>query len=74
MGEDMPSAAEEELERMIQFLYVVPVGLLEFDARGLILMANPTITQLFNPFSLNGMISNIYDVIRPQLPELGSTH
>lgn len=66
----MSSVAEQELEQLIQFLYIAPVGLLEFDLKGQIIMANPTITQIFNPFCTNGLIANIFDIFNPQLPDL----
>lgn len=40
----MSIEAEQQLEQLIKFLYVVPVGLLEFDLEGKITLANPTIT------------------------------
>ena len=65
----MTNEAEEALEKLTEFLYIVPVGLLEFDANGQIYLANPRITQIFNPFTMTGMVSNIFEILKPQLPD-----
>lgn len=66
----MSDSNEEELNRLLEFLYIAPVGLLDFDITGTIHLANPRITQIFNPFCPSGQVSNIFDILNPQLPEM----
>lgn len=57
-------------ERLLEFLYVAPVGLIEFDDEGNVKMANPRIAQLFNRFAPGGYFANIFNFLDDVLPEL----
>lgn len=61
---------DEEMSRLLEFLYVAPVGLIEFDADGQLRMANPRIAQLFNRFAPGGYFENFFDFLSDVLPEL----
>jgi hypothetical protein len=65
----MSDDIEAELSKLLEFLYVAPVGLINFDITGAIKMANPKITQIFNPFCPMGQVSNIFDILNEQAPD-----
>lgn len=65
----MSTVSEDDFNRLVNFLYIVPVGLIDFDHTGAIHMANPKITQIFNPFCPTGMVTNLFEIIEPQFPE-----
>jgi len=60
----------EELEALIQFMYLVPVGLAQTDLDGEISMANPLSAQLLMPLSRNGELTNLYTALEGVAPEL----
>jgi len=60
----------EELEALIQFMYLAPVGLAQTDLDGEISMANPLSAQLLMPLSRNGELSNLYTALEGVAPEL----
>lgn len=64
------SELEQALERLTEFLYVVPIALLRFDEQGQVLMANPGFTQIFNTFTETGMVTNIFDLLESQASDL----
>ena len=53
----------EELEALIQFMYLAPVGLAQTCLDGEISMANPLSAQLLMPLSRNGELSNLYTAL-----------
>jgi diguanylate cyclase (GGDEF)-like protein/PAS domain S-box-containing protein len=60
----------EELEALIQFMYLAPVGLAQTDLDGEISMANPLSAQLLMPLSRNGELTNLYTALEGVAPEL----
>ena len=60
----------EELEALIQFMYLAPVGLAQTCLDGEISMANPLSAQLLMPLSRNGELSNLYTALEGVAPEL----
>jgi diguanylate cyclase (GGDEF)-like protein/PAS domain S-box-containing protein len=71
-----PGGAEDvagEYEALLQFVYLCPHGMAQFDARGTILMLNPAFACLAMPLlPPGGMLSNLVEAIEPFLPELRS--
>src|SRR3978361_57990 len=61
---------EEEYEALLQFLYLVPVGVVQFAPDGTIGMLNPLCAQLLMPLSSNGGLDNLYDALEQVAPEL----
>ena len=59
-----------ELEALIQFMYLAPVGLAQTCLDGEISMANPLSAQLLMPLSRNGELSNLYTALEGVAPEL----
>ena len=61
---------EEEYEALLQFLYLVPVGVVQFAPDGAISMLNPLCAQLLMPLSAHGGLDNLFDVLGQVAPEL----
>lgn len=66
----MSSDQQDEVTKLLQFLYACPVGLIEFSASGDMEMINPFAMQLLLPLSPQGFISNFYSVMESYAPEL----
>jgi diguanylate cyclase (GGDEF)-like protein/PAS domain S-box-containing protein len=60
----------EELEALIQFMYLAPVGLAQTALDGEIAMANPLSAQLLMPLSRNGELTNLFTALEGVAPEL----
>lgn len=60
----------QENEALIQFLYLVPVGLVQVDVRGEVAMMNSTGAQYLMPLAETPMLTNLFDVLDPYAPEL----
>ena len=71
MGEVL-SDVGEELEALIQFMYLAPVGLAQTALDGEIAMANPLSAQLLMPLSRNGELTNLFTALEGVAPELPS--
>ena len=69
MGE-VDAEVNEELEALIQFMYLAPVGLAQTSLDGEIAMANPLSAQLLMPLSRTGELSNLFTALESVAPEL----
>jgi len=65
-----PAAANAEHEALIQFLYLAPVGLVQADIDGEVVMMNPVAAQLLMPLSRNGGLDNLFVALEGVAPEL----
>ncbi|MET0963533.1 MAG: diguanylate cyclase [Noviherbaspirillum sp.] len=61
---------EEEYEALLQFLYLMPVGVVQLAPDGAISMLNPLCAQLLMPLSSNGGLDNLFDALEQVAPEL----
>jgi diguanylate cyclase (GGDEF)-like protein/PAS domain S-box-containing protein len=61
---------EMENEKLLQFVYACPVGLMEVAADGSIKMINPLAMQLLQPLSRTSTITNFFSIIEAYAPEL----
>ena len=62
-----------EHEALLQFLYLCPHGVAQFDRNGTILMLNPAFACLSMPLlPPGGTLCNLLEVMEPYLPELRS--
>jgi diguanylate cyclase (GGDEF)-like protein/PAS domain S-box-containing protein len=61
---------EEEYEALLQFLYLVPVGVVQFSPDGTIGLMNPVCAQLLMPLSADGGLDNLFDALEQVAPEL----
>jgi len=59
-----------EHEALIQFLYLAPVGLVQADIDGGIVMMNPISAQLLMPLSRDGGLDNLFTALQDVAPEL----
>lgn len=59
-----------EHEALIQFLYLAPVGLVQADIDGGIVMMNPISAQLLMPLSRDGGLDNLFTALEGVAPEL----
>lgn len=59
-------------EQLLQFLYRVPVGLIEIDRRGEIRLMNAYASQVLMPVSGPSWTANLFDILAPHAPELPS--
>ncbi|MGI4845227.1 MAG: diguanylate cyclase [Janthinobacterium lividum] len=59
-----------EHEALIQFLYLAPVGLVQADIDGAIVMMNPISAQLLMPLSRDGDLDNLFTALEAVAPEL----
>jgi PAS domain-containing protein len=57
-------------EQLLEFLYLAPIALIQFDEDGNVKMANPRIAQLFNRYAPGGYFANFFDFLEDVLPEL----
>ncbi|NEX59844.1 sensor domain-containing diguanylate cyclase [Noviherbaspirillum galbum] len=61
---------EDEYEALIQFLYLAPVGLVQLEHDGGIMMLNPVSAQLLMPMTQNGELTNLFDALSGVAPDL----
>jgi len=59
-----------DYEALIQFLYLAPVGLVQADVNGEIMMMNPISAQLLMPLSRDGGLDNLFTALQDVAPEL----
>ncbi len=64
--ESLPGA----LEALTEFLYIAPVGLIQFSMDGTIQIANPLAAQLLLAFTPNDDLSNAFSALAPLVPDL----
>jgi diguanylate cyclase (GGDEF)-like protein/PAS domain S-box-containing protein len=67
---DARPPANSPCEGLIEFLYLTPVGLIEFQPCGTIDMANPAAAQLLLPLVRGAELSNIYEALQTLAPDL----
>lgn len=66
----MQTETDDELEALLQFLYIAPIGLVQATADGEILMINPLCAQLLMPLSRDGGLDNLFSALEPVAPDL----
>lgn len=59
-----------EHEALLQFLYLAPVGLIQFDAEGAVQVINPMSAALLMPLSRDGDLDNLFTIFETVAPEL----
>ncbi len=60
----------QEHEALLQFLYLVPIGLVQTRLDGEILMVNPLCAQLLMPLAPDGALDNLFHVLQAVAPDL----
>ena len=66
----MSALEGEDLESLLQFLYMAPVGLMQAKIDGEILMVNPVCAQLLMPLSRDGNLSNLFVALERVAPDV----
>lgn len=67
---DEADTALQELEALMQFLYLAPVGLVQTRHDGHVLMLNPRCAQWLLPLAPHGNLENLFDALAPLAPDL----
>jgi diguanylate cyclase (GGDEF)-like protein/PAS domain S-box-containing protein len=60
----------DALEALTDFLYIIPVGLVQFRMDGKILLANPLAVQLLLPLTPNNEFTDAFSTLTPLAPDL----
>ena len=68
--DDMSDNLASEYEALLQFLYIAPVGLVQTNMAGEIVLINPKSAQLLMPLQKNGDLANLFDALDLVAPEL----
>jgi PAS domain S-box-containing protein len=69
---DATQPSEHSYDKLLGFLYQVPVGLVDLWPDGRISMINPMAVQILMPLTSGGALMNLYDALRGELPRLAS--
>lgn len=69
MDDAIPGDAHD-VEGLLSFSYMCPVGILQIDRNGNVQMLNPMAAQLLMPLAPIGVISNLFDVLGRYAPDL----
>ena len=69
MGQADTELAQEH-ESLMQFVYMAPVGLLQAQSDGEIVMMNPVAAQLMMPMAPDGALSNLFAALQSIAPDL----
>jgi diguanylate cyclase (GGDEF)-like protein/PAS domain S-box-containing protein len=69
-AEDANAHLAAEHEALMQFLYLSPVGLVQTDIGGEILMINPISAQLLMPLAHDGNLVNLFEALEGVAPDL----
>lgn len=65
-----PEIQPDALESLTEFLYIAPVGLMQFRMDGTVQIANPLAAQLLMPLTPGGDLSNAFAALCPLVPDL----
>nr|WP_294521813.1 sensor domain-containing diguanylate cyclase [uncultured Rhodopila sp.] len=58
------------MEELLQFLYLMPVGVVKFAASGAVELMNPMASALLMPLAPDGSLHDIYTTLSPLAPDL----
>ena len=72
MSAEADGDTAQELEALIQFVYMAPAGLVQACSDGEIVMINPVAAQLMMPLSRDGSLSNLFTALVDIAPDLRS--
>jgi len=65
-----PEPEASALEALTEFLYIAPVGLMQFTMDGTITLANPLAAQLLLPLTPTGDLRDAFSALAPLVPDL----
>ncbi len=58
------------MEELLQFLYLMPIGVVKFRACGVVDLLNPMAAALLMPLTPNGQLDDFYDILGSVAPDL----
>jgi PAS domain S-box-containing protein len=64
------AAGDPSYETLIEFLYLVPIGIVKFGPDGTIAMANPAAASLLMPLAPQGDMTSIFTLLAAAAPDL----
>lgn len=67
---DVVADPRQELEALLQFLYLAPVGLVQTRLDGEVTLINPRCAQWLLPLAPDGDLQNLFDALAPLAPDL----
>jgi signal transduction histidine kinase len=70
VAETGSASPADERERLLRFLYLCPVGIIEVDRTGRVNLINALASQLLMPFAPGGELENLLDVLEAHAPSL----
>lgn len=68
----MEADSEKELQSLLTFLYMAPVGVVQMTGNGGISLINPMAANLLMPLRADGTLTNLFDTIDHSFPEISS--
>jgi hypothetical protein len=66
----MADSTAAELQELLLFVYLTPVGIVKFGPDGTVDLINPAASQLLLALKPDGDLVNLYDSLMPPLPDL----
>jgi diguanylate cyclase (GGDEF)-like protein/PAS domain S-box-containing protein len=60
----------DDVERLYDLLYLLPIGIVAFDDQGAVDAANPLSVQLLNPYVAPAATANAFTFLAPLVPDL----
>lgn len=63
---------EKELQSLLTFLYMAPVGVVQMTGNGEISLINPMAANLLMPLGADGTLTNLFEAIDHSLPEISN--
>ena len=63
---------EKELQSLLAFLYMAPVGVVQMTGTGEISLINPMAANLLMPLRADGTLTNLFEAIDHSFPEINS--
>ena len=64
------TSLESELQALLKFLYMAPVGVVQTTLSGDITIINPTAANLLMPLQADGTLANLFTAIEHSVPEI----
>ena len=66
----LPSDPDGELQALLKFLYIAPVGIIQATLDGEITLINPMAANLLMPLQADGTLVNLFTALDPTISEL----
>jgi GAF domain-containing protein/PAS domain-containing protein len=67
---DDPACISDEQQALLQFLYMCPVGMVEFVHDGTVVLLNPAVVRMVSAIDSAAPYTNVFDMLRGVVPDL----